>query len=59
MLIVAISLTILSGVAGERIYGQQIGSAVFFARLVNFIIVQFCSDIKYTRIYEVHLQFQN
>lgn len=39
VLIVEISLIILSGVVSERIYRQQIRSAVFYARLVKFIIL--------------------
>ena len=39
VLIVEISLIILSGVVSERIYRQQIRSAVFYARLVKFIVL--------------------
>lgn len=39
VLIVGISLIVLSGVANERIYRQQIRSAVFYARLVKFIML--------------------
>ena len=39
VLIMGISLMILSGVANERIYRQQIRSAVFYARLVKSILL--------------------